>query len=108
MDMPLWSWLSVNILKRDGLTRFFPWIVGIRSFIYPSLIVSLLNFLDIPSKYRKVAVECTVLASVKALYFMHQVRFGGMCGRMQAVDSRQKNSSDDDEELTPVAGRESD
>ena len=71
------------------------WVVGIRGLIDPSLIVSLLNFLDIPSKYRKVAVERTVLASVKALYFM-QVRFGGMYGRMRAVDSRQKISSDDE------------
>ena len=48
-------------------------------------------------------MERTVMASVRALYFMHQVRFGGMYGRMRAVDSRQNNSSDDektdDEEL---------
>ena len=88
----------------EGWTvQVFPWVVGIRGLIDPSLIVSLLAFLDIPSKHRKVAVERTVLASVKALYFMHQVRFGGLYGRKRFADSRQNNSSEDevtdDEEL---------
>ena len=88
----------------EGWTvQVFPWVVGIRGLINPSLIVSLLTFLDIPSKHRKVAVERTVMASVKALYFMHQVRFGGVYGRKRAADSRQNHSSDDevtdDEEL---------
>ena len=92
-----------HYIEEGWTVQVFPWVVGIRGLIDPSLIVSLLNFLDIPSKYRNVAVERTVLASVRALYFMHQVRFGGMYGRMRAVDSRQNNSSDDektdDEEL---------
>jgi hypothetical protein len=59
-----------------------------------SLIASLLTFPDIPSKHTKTVLERTVLASVKAHYFMHQVRFGGMYGRTRAVDNRQN-----DEEL---------
>ncbi len=53
----------------------FTWVVGIRGRIDPSLIVALLTFLIISSKHSKTAAELTVLASVKALYFMHQVRF---------------------------------
>jgi hypothetical protein len=91
----------------------FPWVVGISGLNDPSLIVSLLTFLDIPYKHRKAAVEHTVLASVKALYFLHQVRFGGMHGRKRTADNRQNNSrlssdddTTDDEELqTDLNGR---
>jgi hypothetical protein len=88
----------------EGWTvQVFLWVVGILGLINSALVASLLTFLDIPSRHRKTAVERTVLASVKALYFMHQVRFGGMYGRQRAADIRQNNSSDDevtdDEEL---------
>ena len=77
--------------------------VGVRGLIDPSHINALLEFLEIPSKCRKLAVEQTVLASVKALYFMHQVRFGGLYGRLSAKADRHSNTSDsdatDDEEL---------
>ncbi len=74
------------------------WVVGIRGLIDPPLIVSesRLPFLDIPGKHREAAVERTVLTSVKALYFMHQVRFRGMYGRKRAVDNRQHTSSNDE------------
>ncbi len=39
---------------------------------------SLLDFSKIPGKRRKPAVVQTVSASVKALYFMHKVLFGGL------------------------------
>ncbi len=81
----------------------FPWVVGISGLNDLSVIFSLLTFLDMPSKYSKTAVELTVLASVKALYFMHQVCFEGMHGITLAVDNQKNNSSDDesmdDEEL---------
>ncbi len=90
--------------------HIFPWVVGIRVLMDPSHIVSLLTFLDIPSKHSKAAVERTALASVKALYSMHQVRFGGMHGRKRAADNQQNNFSDyeatDDEELkTDLSGK---
>ncbi len=77
------------------------WISGL---IESSPIVSLLTFLDIPSKHTKTAVKLSVLALVKALYST-QVRFGGMHGR------KQNHSSDDevmdDEELqTDPCGRQ--
>ena len=54
----------------------FPWVVGVRGLINPAHIYALLEFLEIPGKCKKPAVELKVLASVKALYSMHQVRFG--------------------------------
>ena len=54
----------------------FPWVVGIRGTINPTHIQSLLKFLGIQRKQWQVAVEKTVLASVRAFYFLHTVRFG--------------------------------
>jgi hypothetical protein len=98
-----------NYKHKRWTVHVFPWVVGISGLIDPSLIVSLLTLLEIPSKHHKAAVEHTILASVKALYFMHQVRFGRMHGRKQATGNQQ-NSSDsevtDDEELrTDPSGR---
>ena len=89
--------------ERGWTVHIFPWVVGIRGLIVPSYIVSLFTFLDIPGKHHKTAIERTVLASVKALYFMHQVRFGGMHDRHRFADNPCNTSSDedatDDEEL---------
>ncbi len=83
--------------------HIFPWVLGIRGLIDPSCIVSLFTFLDVSRKHHKTAIERTVLASVKALYFMHQVRFGGMHDRHRFADNPRNDSSDedatDDEEL---------
>ena len=77
--------------------------VGIRGLVDPSHIHALLDFHDIPGKRRKPAVERTVLTSVKALHFMHQVCFGGLYDRRKVETGRQSNNSDpdvtDDEEL---------
>lgn len=56
----------------------FPWVVGIRGMIDPSHVQSLLKFLEIPNQHWQTAVERTVLASVRAFYFLHRVRFGGL------------------------------
>jgi hypothetical protein len=89
-----------HYIDKGWTVHVFPWAVGIRN---PSLIVSMLTFLEFPSKHNKAAVEGTVLASVKSLYFMDQVRFAGMHGRKRATDNQQNRSSDDkvtnDEEL---------
>ena len=88
---------------RGWTAHVFPWMVGVRGLIDLSHIYALLEFPEIPSKCRKLAVEQTVLASVKALYFMHQVRFGGLYGRLSAEADCHSNTSDsdstDDEEL---------
>ncbi len=51
--------------------------VGILGLIDSPHVHALQEFLEIPRKCRKLAVERTVLALVKVLYFMHQVLFGG-------------------------------
>ncbi len=81
----------------EGWTvKVFLWVIGIRGLIDPPLIIPLLTFLDIPSKHRKAAIELTVLVSGKALYFMHQVRFGGINSKKRSAESRQHASNDED------------
>ncbi len=83
--------------------HIFPWVVGIRGLIKPSYIVSLFTFLDVSSKHHKTTVERTVLASVKVLYFMHQINFGGIHDKHRFADNQRNKISDeeatDDEEL---------
>ena len=71
--------------------------------IDPAHIYALLEFLEIPGKCKKPAVELTVLASVKALYFMHQVLFGGLHSRRKMEADHHSDTSDseatEDEEL---------
>jgi hypothetical protein len=52
--------------------------------------------MGIPSQHSQADVERTVLASVKVLYFMHQVRYGGMHSRMRDADNQRNNISDDE------------
>ena len=83
--------------------HIFPWVVGVRGLIDPAHIYALLAFLEIPGQCRKLAVEQSVLALVKALYFMHQVRFGGLHSHWKIDADHHSNTSDseatDDEEL---------
>ena len=72
----------------------FPWVVGIRGTIDPTHIQSLLKFLGIQRKHWQVAVEKTVLASVRAFYFLHTVRFGGL--QDDARPPHDPDHSDDD------------
>jgi hypothetical protein len=99
---PLLSVLS-HYIHQGWAVHIFPWVVGICGLIDPNYIASLLNFLDIPRKHKKAAVERTILASVKVLYFMHQVRFGSMHCRKRFTDNQRNICSDeeatDDEEL---------
>ena len=68
---------SLSYYSDQGWTiQVFPWVVGIRGTIDPTHIQSLLKFLGILRKHWQVAVEKTVLASVRAFYFLHTVRFG--------------------------------
>ncbi len=75
--------------------------VGIRGTIDPTHIQSLLKFLDIHRRHWHVAVEKTVLASVRAFYFLHTVRFG----RLQE-DARPPYDPDhSDDDSVDVMGR---
>ena len=73
--------------------QVFPWVVGVRGLIDTTHIYALLEFLEIPGKCRKLAVKRTVLASVKALYFMHQVWFGGLHSHWKLEADHHSNTS---------------
>ena len=60
------------------IVHIFPWVVGIRGMIDPVYVESLLKFIGIQRKLWKVAVERSVLASVRAFHYLHKVRFGGL------------------------------
>jgi hypothetical protein len=85
----------------------FPWVVGVRGLIDPRHINALLEFLAIHKRHWQTAAEKTVLASVRALYFMHRVRFGGSQGRQLAgqmwcsLDS----SGEDDDDLDELVAQ---
>ncbi len=87
------AYLSLGSWNSDG--------VVLLTLLVSSL--SLFTFLDVSRKHHKTAIESTVLASVKAIYFMHQVRFGGMHDRHRFADNPRNDFSDedatDDEEL---------
>ena len=77
----------------------FPWVVGIRGMIDPSHVHSLLKFLEIPNQHWKTAVDRTVLASVRAFYFLHRVRFGGLPETVRPdLDPDHSAEDSDDEE----------
>ena len=88
-------------VEQGWVVCVFPWVVGIRGMISPSQIGALLEFLDIPTKQWGKAVEQSVLSSVGAMHFMHQVRFGGSRVDVQA-GLRQDNSDSDNEAPNPV------
>ena len=64
--------------ERGWIVHIFPGVVGIRGMINPAHVESLLKFIGIQQILWKVAVERSVLASVRAFHFLHKVRFGGL------------------------------
>ena len=64
--------------EQGWIVHIFPWVVGIRGMIDPVYVESLLKFIGIQRKLWKVAVERSVLASVRAFHYLHKVRFGGL------------------------------
>jgi hypothetical protein len=75
----------------------------------PPHIHAVLDLLVTQKKHRKASAQCTVLASVKAFYFLHQVQFGGLYGGRHAADYHRNIVNDaettDDEELRCDHGR---
>ena len=84
----------------------FPWVVGMRGLIDPFHIESLLKFLCVQQPQWQTAVERTVLASVRALYFLHRIRFGGLpyAGR-PGLESEHSDSADEDDMDRTLAKR---
>jgi len=83
--------------NQGWVVHVFPWIVGIRGMIIPQHILALMEFVAIPKKYWHKAVERTVLASVRALYFLHRVRFGGPLGEQRSKQTPCSQDSSDGE-----------
>ena len=106
---PLVEALS-HYLDNGWVVHVFPWVVGIRGLIDPRHINALLEFLAIHKRHWQTAAEKTVLASVRALYFMHQVRFGGsqhrqLAGQMWCSSDSSGEDDDDLDELVAQATR---
>ena len=76
----------------------FPWVVGIRGLIDPSHVHALLKFLEIPTQHWRTAVERTVLASVRAFSFLHNVRFGGHPETVRPDPDPDHSAEDSDDE----------
>jgi hypothetical protein len=74
---------ALSYYSDQGWTiHVFPWVVGIQGTINPKHIQSLLKFLGIQRKHWQAAVEKTVLASVRAFYFLHTVQCALVDSRM--------------------------
>ena len=84
--------------NQGWVIHVFPWVVGIRGTIDPLHIESLLKFLGIQRKHWQVAVERTVLASVRAFHFLHKVRFAGLpdAGRPDLDPDHSDHASDEE------------
>ena len=66
--------------------------------IDPLHIESLLKFLCVQQPQWQTAVERTVLASVRALYFLHRIRFGGLpYAERPGLESEHSDSADEDD-----------
>lgn len=84
--------------ENGWIVHVFPWVVGIRGLLDPVHVASLLEFLDVPKQRWQSAIERSVLASVQALYYLHQVRFGGL-QRDTGPDRVLQDSDSDDEDI---------
>ena len=54
-----------------------PWVVGIRGLANTKHLHAALSFLDIPRQKWKDMIEDSVLASVRALAYIHTIRYAG-------------------------------
>jgi hypothetical protein len=65
--------------------EILPWVVGIRGFVDTKHLQAAFAFLDIPKPKWKDMIEASVLASVRALAYMHKIRYSG-ANRRSAID----------------------
>ena len=80
---PILSALQYYI--QDGWAiEILPWVVGIRGLANTKHLHAALAFLDIPRQKWKDVIEDSVLASVRALAYMHTIRYTG-AGRRAAM-----------------------
>jgi hypothetical protein len=65
--------------------EILPWVVGIRGFADTKHINTALEYLTMPKSQWEAMIEDSVLASVRALVYMHKIRYSG-AGRQSAMD----------------------
>jgi len=65
--------------------EILPWVVGIRGFVDTNHLYAALEYLAIPESQWKIMIENSVLASVRALAYMHKIRYSG-AGRKSTMD----------------------
>ena len=76
---------ALQYYSQAGWTiEILPWVVGIRGLANTKHLPAALAFLDIPRQKWKDMIEDSVLASVRALAYMHTIRYAG-AGRRAAM-----------------------
>ena len=97
--------------EQGWIVHIFPWVVGIRGMIDPVYVESLLKFIGIQRKLWKVAVERSVLASVRAFHYLHKVRFGGLsravCPDLDPSNSDSERDASKDDRVAKRRSRRS-
>ncbi len=99
--------------NQEWAIHVFSWVVGIRGLMHPPHTHALLKFLEVPQLYWMVTLEHTVLASVKALYFLHtRICFVGLpegglleCCVCQHKSGEEDSDMSDINEPMPIGGR---
>ena len=83
--MPILSALQYYI-QAGWTIEILPWVVGFRGLANTKHLHAAVAFLDIPRQKWKDMIEDYVLASVRALAYMHKIRYAGAGpGRLAAM-----------------------
>jgi hypothetical protein len=62
-------------IREGWIIEILPWVIGIRGLADTVHLQTALAFLDIPKQKWKAIIEDSVLASVRALAYMHRIRY---------------------------------
>ena len=86
---------ALHYYIREGWTiEILPWVIGIRGLADTVHLQTALSFLDIPQQKWAAIIEDSVLASVRALAYMHRIRYSGSNRKpaMDKVDQQMPNA----------------
>jgi hypothetical protein len=86
---------ALHYYIREGWTiEILPWVIGIRGLADTAHLQTALSFLDIPKQKWAAIIEDSVLASVRALAYMHRIRYSGSNRKpaMDKVDQQMPNA----------------
>jgi hypothetical protein len=80
----------------EGWTiEILPWVVGVRGLLVKASTWHVLDFLSVPRKSWDSVIEGAAIASVKAFYFLHQVRCKALHPSNPAKGQRKNFDTDD-------------